>query len=189
MIVQRRSRLMALSALSCIWVLSCSCARTHDVDSFLTVHESMRLSKVGGKGSLATVDEMIESRTAFSSETLSFRPSIDDYTISVQFDTRPREDQPSRFQELNRNGLRNPFLVFRGPPPLTPLVLESKFSVIGVLGTPTVLRSKISEKIREGDELAEIPSIRYEIGWNEYRLEGRAHIARSTHQEVDYLLD
>jgi hypothetical protein len=149
----------------------------------------MRLSKIGGEGSLAAVDEMIESRTAFTSETLSFRPGIDDYAITVQFDSRPSDDQPSRFQELNRNGLSNSFLVFRGPPPLARLVLESKSAVVGVLATPTDLRSKIREMIREGDELAEILSIRYEIGWNEYRLEGRAHIARSTHKEVDYLLD
>jgi hypothetical protein len=189
MISDRNMAILRLSALHCILMLSCACFRVHDVSSFITVHEDMRLTENGRADNLLTVDEMIESGTNFTGEKLSLRPKIGDYEITVQFVSRPSLDRRSQYQELDEHGLQNSFFVFRGPPPLKPVVLESRYAEIGALDTPTNMQSRTREYRREGDELQEIVSISYVIGWNEYRLEGRAHIVRSSHEEADYLLD
>jgi hypothetical protein len=178
-----------LSALHCILVLSCACSRTHEVSSFITAHEDMRLIEEGNSQSAVTVNEVIEGKTSFTSESLSLRPRIGDYQIKVHFDSKPSIGRDSQYRELDRHGLANSFLVFRGPPPLTPVVLESKYAEISALETPADIQSRLGEHRREKDEIGEILSIRYVIGWNGHRLEGRAHIVRTTHRETDYLLD
>ena len=189
MISNRHETIAGLSALYCILVLSCACFRTHDVASFITLHEDMRLIEEGRANSLVTVDEIIERRTTFTNEKLSLRPRIGDYEITVHFDSRPGIGRGSQYRELDGHGLGNSFFVFRGPPPLAPVVLESKYAEIGALEISADMQSRLTEHRHEGGEIAEILSIRYVIGWNEYSLEGRAHIVRTTHRDSDYLLD
>jgi hypothetical protein len=149
----------------------------------------MRLIEEGRANSLLTVDELIETKSTFTNEKLSLRPRIGDYQITVHFDSRPRIGLDSQYLELDRHGLKNSFLVFREPPPLTPVVLESKYAEIGALEISADIQSRLREHRREEEEIEEILSLRYVIGWNDHRLEGRAHIVRTTHRETDYLLD
>jgi hypothetical protein len=149
----------------------------------------MRLIEEGRANRLAMVDELIETKTTFTNEGLSLRPRIGDYEITVHFDSRPGIGLESQYRELDEHGLENSFFVFRGPPPLSAVVLESKYAEIGALEIPADIQSRLGALRLEDDEIEEILSLRYVIGWNDHRLEGRAHIVRTTHREADYLLD
>ena len=136
-----------------------------------------------------TLEELVETGSSFTDEKLRLRPRIGDYEITVQLDPKPSVGRGSLYRALDGHGLENPFFVFRGPPPLTSLVLELKSAEVDVLEISADARSRLDARCPEGDEVEEVLAIRYVIGWNEHRLEGRAHILRTTHRESGYLLD
>jgi hypothetical protein len=189
MIPNLQTTIAGLSALACMWVISCACARTHDVDSFVTLHRDMRLIAAKTVGEPLTVDERVEQRTAFTKEKLSLRPGIGGYEISVQLDSRAGADRPTRYRELDEHGLENTFIVSQGPPPRVPVPLESRHAAVNELEVPADVRTRLEALRPEGAEIEEIRGVHYVIGWNGNRLEGRAYILRMSHVEPDHLLD
>lgn len=179
----------ALCALSLVVpLISCACAPTHEVSSFVAVHQDLKLRGANGRDILA-IDEVVETSSSFGDEQVSLRPRVGDYEIRVRFDSRPPVGGVARYRAQNAHGLENPFLVLRGPPPLEPVVLASRAAEIEGLEVPAKIRARLQGLQPGGDETIEIVAFRYAVSWNELRVEGRAYVARTSHSERDLLLD